>query len=86
MHISKEVNFGFVHDFLQYGLTSSRYLAEITRLRLQYDDTKKKINSLKHALTDLEDDMVPGQNESDKDRCKFFSNSSSLVPKLTLIQ
>ena len=53
---------------LQYGLTSSRYLAEITRLRLQYDDAKKKINQLKHQLADLEDDMVPGQNESDKDR------------------
>ena len=37
-------------------------------MRLQYDDTKKKINTLKHALADLEDDMVPGQNESDKDR------------------
>ena len=79
-NIGKEINFGFVHYFLQYGLTSSRYLAEITRLRLQYDDTKKKINSLKHALTDLEDDMVPGQNESDKDRCKFFFKFFKLCP------
>ena len=58
----------FYLQYFQYGLTSSRYLAEITRLRLHYDDTKKKINNLKHLLADLEDDTIPGQNESDKDR------------------
>ena len=52
----------------QFGLSSSRYLAEITRLQLQYDDSKKKLSMLKHMLADLEDDIVPGQNESDKDR------------------
>lgn len=53
---------------LQFGLTSSRYLAEVTRLRLQYDEAKHRLSQLKHMLADLEDDMIPGQNESDKDR------------------
>lgn len=49
-------------------MTRGQHLAEITRLRLQYDETKHRLSQLKHMLADLEDDMVPGQNESDKDR------------------
>ena len=55
-------------QFVQFGLTSSRYLAEVTRLRLHYDEAKRRLSQLKHMLADLEDDMIPGQNESDKDR------------------
>ena len=53
---------------VQFGMKSSRYLAEVTRLRLQYDEEKHRLSQLKHMLADLEDDMIPGQNESDKDR------------------
>lgn len=58
----------FSNVIFQFGLTSSRFLAEMARLRLQYDDSKRRLSQLKHMLADLEDDMVPGQNESDKDR------------------
>lgn len=69
----------------EYGLTSSRYLAEITRLRLQYNDTKKKIDVLKQLLADLEDDMVPGQNESDKDRLLLVQEKEQLLRELRSI-
>lgn len=50
------------------GPGSNRYITEITRLRLQYDEAKRKLSNLKYKLANIEDQMIPGQNESDKDR------------------
>ncbi|XP_053398838.1 protein KIBRA-like isoform X2 [Mercenaria mercenaria] len=69
----------------EFGLTSSRYLAEITRLRLQYDEAKHRLSQLKHMLADLEDDMVPGQNESDKDRLLLVQEKEQLLRELRSI-
>ena len=38
------------------------------RMRLQYDEAKKQVESLQKELINIDDQMVPGQNESDKDR------------------
>lgn len=69
----------------EFGLTSSQYLAEITRLRLRYDETKHRLSQLKHMLADLEDDMVPGQNESDKDRLLLVQEKEQLLRELRSI-
>ena len=37
-------------------------------MRLQYDEAHRKLGELKVQLANLEDRMVPGQPESDKDR------------------
>ncbi|KAH3834003.1 protein KIBRA-like isoform X2 [Dreissena polymorpha] len=66
----------------EFGLNSSRYLAEMTRLRLQYDAARQRLSSLKHMLADLEDDMVPGQNESDKDRLLLVQEKEQLLREL----
>ena len=41
---------------------------EMVRLRLRYDEAKKQVSTLQEQLAKIEDQMIPGQNESDKDR------------------
>ena len=41
---------------------------EMVRLRLRYDEARKQVTRLQEQLAKIEDQMIPGQNESDKDR------------------
>jgi len=43
-------------------------LAEMARMRLQYDEARKRIQMIQQQLADLEEKVTPGQAESDKDR------------------
>lgn len=43
-------------------------LAEMARMRLQYDEARKEVHRIQQDLADLEEKMSPGQTESDKDR------------------
>nr|CAD7269244.1 unnamed protein product [Timema shepardi] len=43
-------------------------LAEMARMRLLYDEARKKIQLIQQQLADLEEKVVPGQAESDQDR------------------
>ncbi|KAJ9601061.1 hypothetical protein L9F63_000796, partial [Diploptera punctata] len=43
-------------------------LAEMARMRLQYDEARKRIQMVQQQLADLEEKVTPGQAESDKDR------------------
>jgi hypothetical protein len=40
-------------------------------MRLQYDEAKKQVRNLQEQLAKIEEQMVPGQPESDKDRYYF---------------
>ncbi|XP_064608638.1 protein WWC2-like isoform X2 [Liolophura sinensis] len=60
-------------------------LAEITRLRLQYDDSKRLLANLKLELAQMEDQMVPGQTESDKDRLLLIQEKEQLLRELRSI-
>ena len=37
-------------------------------MRLQYDEARRKLSSLKVRLANIEDQMIPGQSQCDKDR------------------
>ena len=52
----------------QFGFNQSRLFAEKTRMRLQYDEARRKLSSLKVRLANIEDQMIPGQSQCDKDR------------------
>lgn len=43
-------------------------LAEMARMRLEYDEARKRIQSIQQQLADLEEKVIPGQADSDKDR------------------
>nr|XP_022328024.1 protein WWC2-like isoform X2 [Crassostrea virginica] len=66
----------------ELGPGSNRYITEITRLRLQYDEAKRRLSNLKYRLANIEDQMIPGQNESDKDRLMLLQEKEQLLREL----
>lgn len=60
-------------------------LAEITRMRLKYDESRKKIQLIQQQLVDLEDKVQPGQAESDKDRLLLCQEKEQLLRELKSI-
>ncbi|XP_048775157.1 protein WWC2-like isoform X3 [Ostrea edulis] len=66
----------------ELGPGSNKYITEITRVRLQYDESKRKLTNLKHKLAHIEDQMIPGQNESDKDRLMLLQEKEQLLREL----
>ncbi|XP_060806229.1 protein kibra isoform X2 [Amyelois transitella] len=60
-------------------------LAEMARVRLQYDEARKRIQKIQQQLADLEDKVQPGQAESDKDRLLLFQEKEQLLRELRSI-
>lgn len=60
-------------------------LAEMARMRLQYDESRKRVQQIQQQLADLEDKVQPGQAESDKDRLLVFQEKEQLLRELRSI-
>ncbi|XP_039294559.1 protein kibra isoform X1 [Nilaparvata lugens] len=60
-------------------------LAEMARMRLEYDEARKRMKWIKQQLADLEEKVVPGQAESDKDRLLLFQEKEQLLRELRSI-
>lgn len=58
----------FFSDFLSQLMPMGNRLAELARMRLEYDAARKKIQNIQQRLADLEEKVTPGQAESDRDR------------------
>ena len=43
-------------------------VAQLTRLRLEYDEARRRLQMVQRLLAELEDKVVPGQSENDRDR------------------
>lgn len=60
-------------------------LAEMARMRLQYDEARKRIQHIQQQLADLEEKVIPGQSESDKDKLLLFQEKEQLLRELRSI-
>ncbi|XP_067204662.1 protein kibra isoform X2 [Linepithema humile] len=60
-------------------------LAEMARMRLQYDEARKRIQHIQQQLADLEEKVTPGQSESDKDKLLLFQEKEQLLRELRSI-
>ncbi|XP_034191567.2 WW and C2 domain containing protein kibra isoform X2 [Osmia lignaria lignaria] len=60
-------------------------LAEMARIRLQYDEARKRIQHIQQQLADLEEKVTPGQTESDKDKLLLFQEKEQLLRELRSI-
>ncbi|XP_060827416.1 protein kibra isoform X2 [Bombus pascuorum] len=60
-------------------------LAEMARMRLQYDEARKRIQHIQQQLADLEEKVTPGQTESDKDKLLLFQEKEQLLRELRSI-
>ncbi|XP_013389422.1 protein KIBRA isoform X3 [Lingula anatina] len=63
-------------------LDTKMRLAEMTRLRFSYDEARKSVQNLKHKLASVEERMIPGQTESDKDRLLLIQEKEQLLREL----
>ncbi|QQP49357.1 Uncharacterized protein FKW44_009997, partial [Caligus rogercresseyi] len=60
-------------------------LAEMARLRLRYDDARRRVQEIQQSLASLEEKMNPGQLESDKDRLLLIQEKEQLLRELRSI-
>lgn len=60
-------------------------LAEMARMRLEYDEARKRVQHIQQKLADLEEKVQPGQVESDKDRLLLFQEKEQLLRELRSI-
>ncbi|CAH1392775.1 unnamed protein product [Nezara viridula] len=60
-------------------------LATMARMRLEYDEARKRIQFIQGQLADLEEKVTPGQAESDKDRLLLFQEKEQLLRELRSI-
>ncbi|KAF5304566.1 hypothetical protein FQA39_LY09617 [Lamprigera yunnana] len=60
-------------------------LAEMAKMRLEYDEARKSVQTIQQKLADLEEKMQPGQVESDKDRLLLFQEKEQLLRELRSI-
>jgi len=60
-------------------------LAEMARMRLEYDEARKRIQNIQQQLADLEEKVMPGEEESDKDRLLLFQEKEQLLRELRCI-
>lgn len=57
-------------------------LAEMAKMKLQYDEWKKRIKQLQQQLADHVDKIEPGQLESDKDRLLLIQEKEQYLKEL----
>lgn len=60
-------------------------LAELARLRLQYDERRRSVQEIQQQLASLEDRISPGQLESDQDRLLLIQEKEQLMRELRSI-
>ena len=60
-------------------------LAELARLRLQYDESRRNVQEIQQQLAALEERISPGQLESDKDRLLLIQEKEQLLRELRSI-
>lgn len=60
-------------------------LAEMARLRLQYDEARRGVQDAQQSLASLEERLCPGQLESDKDRLLLIQDKEQLLRELKSI-
>merc|ERR1719242_1215013 len=60
-------------------------LAELARLRLQYDERRRNVQEIQQQLAALEERISPGQLESDNDRLLLIQEKEQLLRELRSI-
>ena len=60
-------------------------LAELARLRLQYDESRRLVQEIQQQLASLEERIAPGQLESDQDRLLLIQEKEQLLRELRSI-
>ena len=60
-------------------------LAEMARVRLKYDESRRQVQHIQQSLAALEERISPGSLESDKDRLLLIQEKEQLLRELRSI-
>ena len=60
-------------------------LAEMARIRLKYDESRRQVQHIQQSLAALEERISPGSLESDKDRLLLIQEKEQLLRELRSI-
>lgn len=61
------------------GMPLGARLAELTRLKLEYDSAKSTLKGLQHDLAELEERLSPEDLQSDRDRVVLIQEKEQLL-------
>ena len=61
-------------------------LAEMTRLKLEYDSAKAQIKTVQAELVALDEQLSPAQAESDRDRLLLIQEKEHLLREYKVVQ
>nr|XP_015090464.1 protein KIBRA isoform X1 [Vicugna pacos] len=68
-----------------FGTSSNNQLAEKVRLRLRYEETKRRIANLKIQLAKLDSEAWPGVLDSERDRLILINEKEELLKEMRFI-
>ncbi|XP_049630527.1 protein KIBRA [Suncus etruscus] len=68
-----------------FGTTSNNQLAEKVRLRLRYEEAKRRIANLKIQLAKLDSEAWPGVLDSERDRLILISEKEELLKEMRFV-
>lgn len=66
-------------DFCGEGMPLGARLAELTRLKLEYDSAKGTLKGLQHDLAELEERLSPEDLQGDRDRVMLIQEKENLL-------
>ncbi|KAM4739434.1 protein WWC3 [Anableps anableps] len=71
----------------EYGSQDSSHLVDKVKLNWQYEEAKKKVQSIQHQLAQLDSESWPGRAEADRDRdfMQLLREKEALLQELILV-
>ncbi|XP_063609049.1 protein kibra-like isoform X2 [Penaeus indicus] len=73
-------------DFCGEGMPLGARLAELTRLKLEYDSAKSTLKGLQHDLAGLEERLSPEDLQGDRDRVVLIQEKEQLLRELRSVR
>ncbi|XP_063148519.1 protein KIBRA isoform X2 [Candoia aspera] len=72
-------------DLIEFFVSCNNQLAEKVRVRLQYEDAKRRIANLKIQLAKLDSEAWPGVLDSERDRLMLINEKEELLKEMRFI-
>uniref|UniRef100_A0A3B4BDL3 WW domain-containing protein n=1 Tax=Periophthalmus magnuspinnatus TaxID=409849 RepID=A0A3B4BDL3_9GOBI len=69
----------------EYGSQDSTHLVDKVKLNWQYEEAKKKVQSIQHQLAQLDSESWSGRAEADRDFLQLLKEKEALLQELTLL-
>lgn len=69
----------------EYGSQDSSHLVDKVKLNWQYEEAKKKVQSIQHQLAQLDSESWSGRAEADRDFLQLLKEKEALLQEITVL-